>query len=136
MTAHEGEPAEPAEKPPIPGPIYGIAAALLGAPLLQAWCLLQGRALLNFGPGISAHLSYFLFAPLSAVFLLRRHPRARSSLYIFTTFEIVRSLHSGHLAVAAVALALLLYVQLPSVRAVYPMLDARTILARLKLRGR
>ena len=70
------------------------------------------------------------------MFLLRRHPRARSSLYIFTTFEIVRSLHSGQLAVAAVALALLLYVQLPSVRAVYPMLDARTILARLKLRGR
>ena len=133
MTVHQGEPTE---KPPIPGPIHGIAVALLGAPLLQAWCLLQGQALLNFGPGLSAHVSYFVFAPMSAVFLLRRHPRARSSLYIFTTFEILRSLHSGHLAVAAVALALLLYLQLPSVRAVYPMIDPQAMRARLKFRGR
>ncbi len=135
MTAHEGEPAEPAEKPPIPGPIYGIAAALLGAPLFHAWCLLQGRALLSFGPGTSAHLSYFLFAPISAVLLLRRHPRARFSLYILTTFEILRCLRSDHLAVAAVALALLVYVQLPSVRAVYPVIDARMMLARMRSRS-
>jgi hypothetical protein len=132
MTVHEGEPVEFAGRPPIPKPIYGIAAALLGAPLLQIWCLLQGQTLLNFGPATSAHLAYFLFAPISAGLLLFRHPRARLSLYIFTTFEIVRCLRSGHLAVAALALALLIYVQLPSVRAVYPMIEAKMMLARMR----
>ena len=132
MTARESAPAEAAGAPRIPWPIYGISAALLGAPLLQAWCLLEGRSLLNFGSGTSAHVTYFLFAPMSAVFLLRRHPRARSSLYIFTTFEIARCLRSDHVALAALAVALLIYVQLPSVRAVYPKIDARMVLARMR----
>ena len=79
-----------------------------------------------------AHVSYLLFAPMSAVLLLRRHSRARSSLYIFTTFEIARSLRSDHVALAALAVALLIYVQLPSVRAVYPKIDARMVRARIR----
>ncbi len=118
--------------PRIPWPIYGLSAALLAAPLLQAWCLLEGRPLLNFGSGALAHVSYFLFAPMSAVLLLRRHTRARSSLYIFTTFEIVRCLRSDHLVLVALGVALLIYVQLPSVRAVYPKIDARMVLARMR----
>lgn len=136
MTAPEGEQAEPTEEPPshaaIPLPIYGIVAALFAAPAVQAWCLLQGQTLLNFGPSTSANLSYLLFAPISAVLLLRRHARARSSLYFFSTFEILRCLRSDHLALAAVVLVVLAYVQLPSVRAVYPMLDAQSILARIR----
>ena len=120
--------------PRIPWPIYGLSAALLAAPLLQAWCLLEGRPLLNFGSGALAHVSYFLFAPMSAVLLLRRHARARSSLYIFTTFEIARSLRSDHLEWVALAVALLVYVQLPSVRAVYPKLDAQVVWARIRAR--
>ena len=135
MTAHEGGPSEPDTAPRLPWPIYGITAALLLAPLVQLWCLLEGRSLQNFGSGTSAHLAYFLFAPLSAILLLRRHPRARSSLYIFTTFEIVRCLYSGHLAVAALAVALLVYVQLPSVRAAYPKIDARMMLERMRRRS-
>ncbi|MCH7600442.1 MAG: hypothetical protein IH973_11855 [Myxococcales bacterium] len=59
-------------------------------------------------------------------------PRARSSFYIFTTFEIVRCLRSDHLASVALAVALLIYLQLPSVRVVYPKIDARTVLARMR----
>lgn len=132
MTAPKGVAAEPAGAPRIPWPIYGLSAALLAAPLLQAWCLLEDRSLLNFGSGASAHFTYFLFAPISAVLLLRRHPRARSSFYIFTTFEIVRCLRSDHLASVALAVALLIYLQLPSVRVVYPKIDARTVLARMR----
>ena len=132
MTARRGAPAELAGAPRIPWPIYGLSAALLAAPLLQAWCLLEGQSLLNFGSGASAHLAYFLFAPISAVLLFRRNARARSSLYILTTFEIVRCLRSDHVVLIAPLVALLIYVQLPSVRAVYPKIDARMVLARMR----
>jgi hypothetical protein len=78
---------------------------------------------------------YGVFAPAVGVLLSMRHPRARFAAYIFLTMELVRAIAGESLVRAAVAVGVLLLLQLPRMRALWPRIDARRVAARLSRRA-
>jgi len=81
-------------------------------------------------PTIRLGLIYGVVAPFVALLLAGRHHRARFAAYVFLTMETIRALASGSVWVGCAALAMLLLLQLPRVRAVWPRVDARRVAAR------
>jgi hypothetical protein len=67
---------------------------------------------------------------------LRRHERARFSVYVFLSCEILRAERIHSLALGMLAVAAILYLQLPSARAFHPSVDPRRVLERIRLRKR
>jgi hypothetical protein len=63
--------------------------------------------------------------------MLRRHERARFSVYVFLSCEILRAIriHSGLLGLLAAGS--ILYLQLPAARRFHPSVDPRKVRARL-----
>jgi hypothetical protein len=117
-----------------PAGLWLLTALLLASPAIHFLALLLERRWLNFG---SHHpwdgVVYFVIAPVVGTLMLRRHERARFSVYVFLSCEIVRAIriHSWPLGLGAAAS--ILYLQLPAARRFHPMVDPRKVMARLRL---
>ena len=117
-----------------PAGLWLLTIVLLASPAFHLLALLFGTRWLNFG---SHHpwdgFVYFLIAPVVGVLMLRRHERARFSVYVFLSCEILRAarIHSWPLGLLSVAF--ILYLQLPAARRFHPMVDPRKVMARLRL---
>src|SRR4051812_33575992 len=123
----EGEPG----RPPI---LWILTLGLLASPVIHAIALLLHTRWLNFGSVRPWDgFVYFLIAPIVGVLMLRRHERARFSVYVFLSCEILRAIriHSAGLGVLAVGFLLIL--QLPAARRFHPSVDPHKVLARLRL---
>jgi hypothetical protein len=125
--------AETKEELRRPAGLWLLTVVLLISPALHLTALLSGTRWLNFG---SRHpwdaFVYFVIAPVVGALMLRRHERARFSVYVFLSCEILRAIriHSGLLGLlAAVSI---LYLQLPSARRFHPAVDPRKVMARLR----
>ena len=113
-----------------------LTVVLLTSPLFHLLALLFDRRWLNFG----SHqpwdaFVYFVIAPVVGATMLRRHERARFSVYVFLSCEILRAIriHSGLLGLLAVVS--LVYLQLPAARRFHPSVDPRKVMARLRVRS-
>jgi hypothetical protein len=119
-----------------PAGLWLLTVVLLTSPAFHLLALLSGTRWLNFG----SHqpwdaFVYFLIAPMVGALMLRRHERARFSVYVFLSCEILRAIriHSGLLGLLAVVS--ILYLQLPAARRFHPAVDPRKVMARLRLRN-
>ncbi len=103
----------------------------LGLPL-QAWSAAQAPLpLMNYGPPLWLNAAvYMLAAPFVASLLWRRRLRARSSVYMFCTFDVLRSLRYGHWLPAAIDIAIVAYLQTPAMRRAYPSVWSRAGMLR------
>src|SRR5436190_3519013 len=117
-----------------PAGLWLLTVVLLASPAFHLIALLLDAHWLNFG---SRHpwdaFVYFIIAPVVGALMLRRHERARFSVYVFLSCEILRAIriHSGLLGLlAAVSI---LYLQLPAPRRFHPSVDPRKVMARLRL---
>ncbi|HEV7668417.1 MAG TPA: hypothetical protein VGS22_07830 [Thermoanaerobaculia bacterium] len=142
MQALEAHP-EPADalaaptSPPRPLGLWLLTVVLLASPLIHLAALQLGRHWLNFG----SHRAwdgfvYFLIAPIVGTLMLRRHERARFSVYVFLSCEILRAFRIHSPALGALALGAIVYLQLPAARRYHPMVDPRRVLERIRLRRR
>lgn len=108
-------------------PALPLVLLLSVAPALEVWAVVAGPLPgLNYGHGSAGVLAYCVAAPWAAYALSRRSPRARMAGYVFTTFDAVRSIHLGHPLPLAVDVAIVLYLQTPAMRALYPSMWSRT----------
>jgi hypothetical protein len=118
-----------------PAGLLLLTVVLLTSPAIHLLALLFGTRWLNFG----SHqrwdtFVYFVIAPMVGALMLRRHERARFSVYVFLSCEILRAIriHSGLLGLLAVVS--ILYLQLTAARRFHPAVDPRKIMARLRVR--
>ena len=115
--------------------LWVLTLGLLASPVIHGGGLLLHTQWLNFGslrPWDA--FVYFLIAPIVGVLMLRRHERARFSVYVFLSCEILRALRIHSLALGLLAAGFLVYLQLPASRRFHPPVDPRRVLARLRLR--
>jgi hypothetical protein len=118
-----------------PAGLWLLTVVLLTSPVFHLMALLFNTRWLNFG----SHqpwdaFVYFIVAPVVGALMLRRHERARFSVYVFLSCEMLRAIriHSGLLGLlAAVSI---LYLQLPAARRFHPAVDPRKVMARLRFR--
>ena len=117
-----------------PAGLWLLTVALLAAPAIHLTALLRGTHWLNFG---SRHpwdwLVYFLIAPIVGLLMLYRHERARFSVYVFLSCEILRAVRIHSTLLGVLAAASILYLQLPAARRFHPLVDPRRVAARLGL---
>ncbi len=127
---------ERSEKPPTrPFGLWVLTLGLLGSPMIHAGALLLRTRWLNFGSlRLWDALVYFLIAPIVGVLMLRRHERARFSVYVFLSCEILRAVRIHSLALGLIAVGFLVYLQMPASRKFHPSVDPRRVLARLGLK--
>jgi len=121
-----------------PAGLWLLTIVLLCSPALHGLALLLHAHWLNFG---SRHpwdsFVYFVIAPVVGTLMLRRHERARFSVYVFLSCEILRAIriHSGLLGILAAGS--ILYLQRPAPRRFHPAVDPARVMARLRhIRGR
>jgi hypothetical protein len=118
-----------------PAGLWLLTVVLLASPAIHFVALLLDTRWLNFGSRQPWDaFVYFLIAPVVGTLMLRRHERARFSVYVFLSCEILRAIriHSGLLGLlSAVSI---LYLQLPAARRFHPAVDPRKVMARLRLR--
>ena len=74
-------------------------------------------------------------SPMFGWLVVRRHPRARLATYVFLSREIIRAVVAVNVAGMAIAIAVIVYMQLPGVRRALPSIVARDVVARLRRRG-
>lgn len=127
---------ERSENPPRrPSGLWILTIGLLVSPLIHAGALLLHTRWLNFGsPRLWDAFVYFLIAPIVGTLMLRRHERARFSVYVLLSCEILRALRIHSLALGLIAVSFLVYLQLPASRRFHPSVDPRKVLARLRLK--
>ena len=117
-----------------PAGLWLLTIVLLASPVFHLLALLSGTRWLNFGSRLPWDaFVYFAIAPVVGVLMLRRHERARFSVYVFLSCEILRAIriHSGLLGLlSAVSI---LYLQLPAPRRFHPSVDPRKVMARMRL---
>lgn len=142
MQAGEVRP-EPAEAspdpvaPPRPLGLWLLTLALVASPLIHLAALRLVRQWLNYGsPRAWDGFVYFLIAPIVGTLMLRRHERARFSAYVLLSCEILRAFRIHSLALGALALGAIAYLQLPAARRFHPRVDPRRVLERIRLRRR
>ena len=108
---------------------------LLASPVIHGAALAAGRHWLNYGSRRPWDgFVYFAIAPLVGFLMLRRHERARFSVYVFLSCELLRAVRIHSLALGLLAVGALLYLQLPAARRFHPSVDPRRVLARIGLR--
>ena len=66
--------------------------------------------------------------------MLRRHERARFSVYVFLSCEILRAIRIHSVLLGLLAAISILYLQLPTARRFHPAVDPRKVMARLRVR--
>jgi hypothetical protein len=116
--------------------LWILSTALLASPLIHAGALVLRGRWLNFGSvRLWDGFVYFLIAPIVGVLMLKRHERARFSVYVFLSCEILRAIRIHSLTLGLIAVAFLVYLQTPAARRYHPSVDPRRVLARLRLKG-
>ena len=135
---HAPDPAA-ADRVPVsrPAGLWLLTIALLAAPIVHLVALWLDRQWLNFGsPRAWDGFVYLLIAPLVGTLMLRGHERARFSVYVFLSCEILRALRIRSLPLGLLSLGAILYLQLPAPRRFHPSVDPRRVLQRIRLRRR
>jgi hypothetical protein len=118
-----------------PAGLWLLTIVLLTSPALHALALLFNRHWLNFGSRQPWDaFVYFIIAPVVGALMLRRHERARFSVYVFLSCEIVRAIRIHSPVLGLLAAGAILYLQLPAARRFHPMVDPRKVMARLRLK--
>jgi len=117
-----------------PAGLWLLTIVLLSSPVLHFLALYFDRRWLNFG----SHLPwdafvYFVIAPVVGALMLRRHERARFSVYLFLSCEILRAMRIHSSLLGLLSAAAILYLQLPAARRFHPSVDPRKVMARLRL---
>ena len=104
-----------------------MALYLLAGLPLQLWAyFLAAIPFMNYGPPAWPNFpAYALAGPLAAYLLWRSSPRARLATYTFLTFDILRSARLGHWLPLALDIAIILYLQTPAMRRLYPSMWSR-----------
>jgi len=126
--------SEAVQRPP---GLWLLTITLLASPVVHLVALALGRHWLNFGSRRPWDgFVYLLIAPLVGTLMLRRHERARFSVYVFLSCEILRADRIRSLPLGLLALAAILYLQLPEARRFHPSVDPRRVLERIRLRRR
>ena len=120
-----------------PAGLWLLTIALLVAPIGHLMALWLARQWLNLGSRSAWDgFVYLLIAPLVGTLMLRRHERARFSVYVFLCGELLRALRLQSLPLGLLACASILYLQLPAARRVHPSVDPRRVLERIRRRPR
>jgi len=116
--------------------LWLLTLVLLASPAIHACALLLDAHWLNFG---SHHpwdgFVYFIIAPVVGTLMLRRHERARFSVYVFLSCEILRAIRIHSMLLGLLSAGAILYLQLPAARRFHPSVDPRKVMARLRLRA-
>lgn len=110
-----------------------LPAYFFSGPILLGVAYLRGGGFLSYD--VSSWKGFFILglaAPMVGYLFLRRSRRARFAAYIFLTMDILRSLFRGNLIPLAVDVLILLYLQTPHMRAIYPSLKRVGMVSRLK----
>ncbi len=104
-----------------------IALYLFAGLPLQLWSYwMDAVPLMNYGPPIWPNFpAYAIAGPLAAYLVWRRIPRARLPVHVFLTFDVIRSVRLAHWLPIALDLAIILYLQTPSMRRLYPSMWSR-----------
>jgi hypothetical protein len=107
---------------------------LIGSPLIHVTALLLRTRWLNFGSlRVWDGLVYFVIAPFVGMLMLRQHERARFSVYVFLSCEVLRAVRIHSPLLGVLAIVFLAYLQLPASRRFHPSVDPRRVLARMRL---
>ena len=121
--------------PSRPFGLWILTLGLLASPMIHAGALLLRTRWLNFGSvRLWDALVYFLIAPIVGVLMLRRHERARFSVYVFLSCEVLRAVRIHSPALGLIAVGFLAYLQMPAARRFHSSVDPRRVLARLRLK--
>ena len=138
MDSIETRPAETlAVAPPAARPfgLWVLTLGLLASPLIHLAALQLGQHWLNFGSQRAWDaFVYFLIAPIVGTLMLRRHERARFSVYVFLSCEILRAMRIHSLPLGVLSVLAILYLQLPAPRRFHPSVDPRRVLERIRMR--
>ena len=115
--------------------LWLLTVVLLASPAFHLLTLFLDKRWLNFG----SHqpwdaFVYFVIAPVVGALMLRRHERARFSVYVFLSCEILRAIRIHSALLGLLAAVSILYLQLPAARRFHPAVDPRKVMARLRLR--
>ena len=117
-----------------PAGLWLLTVVLLASPGIHLLALFFHTRWLNFG----SHLPwdafvYFVIAPVVGALMLRRHERARFSVYVFLSCEILRAIRIHSWLLGLLSAASILYLQLPAARRFHPSVDPRKVMARLRV---
>jgi hypothetical protein len=113
--------------------LWVLTVALLASPAFHALALVRNAHWLNFGshnPWDS--FVYFIIAPVVGWLMLRRHERARFSVYVFLSCEILRAIRIQSWLLGLLAAGSILYLQLPAPRRFHSSVDPRKVMARFR----
>jgi hypothetical protein len=115
-----------------PAGLWVLTVVLLASPAFHALALFLNAHWLNFG---SHHpwdsFVYFIIAPVVGWLMLTRHDRARFSVYVFLSCEILRAIRIHSLLLGVLSAGSILYLQLSGPRRFHPSVDPRKVMARL-----
>jgi hypothetical protein len=112
--------------------LWILTIGLLASPMIHGGALLLHAQWLNFGslrPWDA--FVYFFIAPIVGALMLRQHERARFSVYVFLSCEILRAVRIHSSALGLIAVGFLIYLQTPAARRFHPSVDPRRVLARM-----
>ena len=117
-----------------PAGLWLLTGVLLASPVLHLLALFFDTRWLNFGSHqLWDAFVYFAIAPVVGALMLRRHERARFSVYVFLSCEILRAIRIHSWSLGLLAAISILYLQLPAARRFHPAVDPRKVVARLRL---
>ena len=117
-----------------PAGLWLLTVVLLASPIIHLLALFFDARWLNFGSRLPWDaFVYFVIAPVVGTLLLRRHERARFSVYVFLSCEILRAMRIHSWPLGLLAAISILYLQLPAARRFHPSVDPRKVVARLRL---
>ena len=116
--------------------LWVLTVALLASPAVHAFALFLSAHWLNFG---SHHpwdgFVYFIIAPIVGVLMATRHERARFSVYVLLSCEILRAIRIHSWPLGLLSAGAILYLQAPAARRFHPSVDPRKVMARLRLKS-
>ena len=117
-----------------PAGLWLLTIVLLSSPVLHLSALYFDRRWLNFGSRLPWDaFVYFVIAPVVGTLMLRRHERARFSVYVFLSCEILRAIRIHSWLLGLLSATAILYLQLPAARRFHPSVDPRKVMARLRV---
>jgi hypothetical protein len=117
-----------------PAGLWLLTVVLLTSPAVHALALLLNTTWLNFGSHqVWDAFVYVIIAPMVGWLMLCRHDRARFSVYVFLSCEILRAIRIHSWPLGLLAAGSILYLQTPAARRFHPAVDPRKVMARLGL---
>ncbi|MEE9324057.1 MAG: hypothetical protein V3U90_00675 [Dehalococcoidia bacterium] len=106
--------------------VFFIVLYLVAGLPLWVWAYMKDPLpLMNYYPTWPNFLAYVVASPLAGYLLWRRNPRARLAIYVFLTFDVARSIRFAHWLPLAIDIAIILYLQTPAMRRLYPSMWSR-----------